>query len=133
MKVYFRIKPATKLYQDLRRDQQLRVALAPHLNFVLTRAKQYILEDPSDASFRALDTLPARERASIEIIGASKGFPDLSRVAFTAEEVSRYSESAPSFVETSWEAPPKEEEGETEEEVVEEPINKRRGRPPRKR
>lgn len=87
MKLYMKIKPSTKLYLDLRRDQMLSVALAPHLIFRLNRAKEYLLEEPSDAAIRAYEDLPLHVRSCIELIGSSKGRPTESEVLSIVAEI----------------------------------------------
>lgn len=87
MKLYMKIKPSTKLYLDLRRDQMLSVALAPHLIFRLNRAKEYLLEEPSDAAIRAYEDLPLHVRSCIELIGSTKGRPNESEVLSIVAEI----------------------------------------------
>ena len=142
MKMFLRIKPSTQLHQELRKDQRLQVALAPHLIFTLNRHKQYVLEDPSDAAILALESLSDVRRNSIEVIGSAKGAPSKAEILHLDEVLNKFSstlEIEPDILHSAPDVPAEEEpivaQTEPEEEPIvaqTEPVIKKRGRTARK-
>jgi hypothetical protein len=92
MRYKFRIKPSTKLYHDLRKDQVLSHAVAPHLIFRLDRTKNYVLEDANEKAFEAYRKLDDRRKHQIEVIAFGRGWPDVREIVEVADKVKAFAE-----------------------------------------